>query len=291
MKTQILTVLFFLVVTLTNGQEFSFSMYFEDAAGNKDTLVLGYDLNATDSIDNLFGEINIISQPLNNDFDVRVTDELWKRNYNPPLTPTYHTKKQIIRHPCYPVGFGYPVMSIDFKCTHWPVTVSWDSTLFADSCRTQSLFTSQHPGGWWDGMTMFSDLFRVVLNEDSDVTFTCNHEVGEVSEWTSYMNDYGDTISVFWVGLGYNLLSTDIDENEKQSIDYYFNIVSNSLTIKLDNENKWIERIQLSDLSGKTIQTTVMTHDIDISKLNKGLYLCRFTTNDKETETFKFIKQ
>ena len=292
MKTQILTVLFFLVVTLTNGQEFSFAMYFEDAAGNKDTLIVGYDINATDTIDSIFGEINIISQPLDREFDVRVTDELLKRSHSPTLTPTYHTKKQIIRHPCFPVGYsyGYPVMSIDFKCTHWPVTATWDSTLFTDTCRNVSLLTSQNPGGWWDGITLYSDLFRVLLKETREVTFTKNHD-NFVNPHTSYVNDYGDTISVFWVGIGRFSLSSNVLETERDKMIYYFNITNNSLTIKLNDNKRLIEMIQLTDLSGKIIQNKVMTNNIDISKLNHGLYICRFTTNDREIETFKFIKQ
>jgi len=63
------------------GQEFSFQMYFQDSAGNKDTLTIGYDVNATDSIDAIFGETNIISTPLSPGLDVRVTNEWLKRQY------------------------------------------------------------------------------------------------------------------------------------------------------------------------------------------------------------------
>ncbi len=42
---------------LVNAQEFSFIMSFEDAAGNRDTLVFGYDERATDSVDIGFDEL------------------------------------------------------------------------------------------------------------------------------------------------------------------------------------------------------------------------------------------
>jgi len=40
---QIFSILILFLPLSLIGQEFSFSMYFEDAVGNKDTLVLGYD--------------------------------------------------------------------------------------------------------------------------------------------------------------------------------------------------------------------------------------------------------
>jgi hypothetical protein len=57
------------------GQQFSFQMFFTDAAGNKDTITLGYDLAATDSIDAAFGEINILSVTRDTVFDVRISNE------------------------------------------------------------------------------------------------------------------------------------------------------------------------------------------------------------------------
>lgn len=48
----------------TSGQTFSFPMYFSDALGNKNTLVIGYDINASYGIDSAFGEENIITEPM-----------------------------------------------------------------------------------------------------------------------------------------------------------------------------------------------------------------------------------
>ena len=55
--------LFSLIWHLSFAQSFSFELYFEDANGAKDTLEFGYDPSATDSIDPIFQEINIIAQP------------------------------------------------------------------------------------------------------------------------------------------------------------------------------------------------------------------------------------
>ena len=116
------TVFFLLLLSqLAIGQEFSFKMYFEDAIGNKDTLELGYDVNATDTIDAILGEINIIGIPLDSVFDIRISDAYWNNNVG-----TFQTKKQIVQsNNCRALSF----ITIDLKCNNWPVTATWDNSV------------------------------------------------------------------------------------------------------------------------------------------------------------------
>ena len=62
-------IIFILISTSLYSQEFSFEMIFMDAIGNSDTIIMGYDENATDSVDLVFNEINIVDTPLNPVFD------------------------------------------------------------------------------------------------------------------------------------------------------------------------------------------------------------------------------
>ena len=50
------------------SQEFKFNLFFQDSKGNKDTITLGYDINATDSIDSKLGETNIYKQQIDSIF-------------------------------------------------------------------------------------------------------------------------------------------------------------------------------------------------------------------------------
>ncbi|MCF8417129.1 MAG: hypothetical protein K9G40_12865, partial [Crocinitomicaceae bacterium] len=94
-------------------EEFSFELYFEDALGNKDTLILGYDSNATNGIDPLFGELNMTGQPWDNTFEVRAGNGyLGEPDF--PLNINnfdYQTKKQIKFKDCL-VGqrYGIPLI-------------------------------------------------------------------------------------------------------------------------------------------------------------------------------------
>ncbi|MEM7036751.1 MAG: hypothetical protein AAF570_07220, partial [Bacteroidota bacterium] len=84
-----------------SAQTLELPLYFEDAAGHRDTLYLGYDLNATAGIDAAFGEVNIINDPIDSLFEVRISDGF--RNYDfMNLPPTYNLKKQITPDPCAP---------------------------------------------------------------------------------------------------------------------------------------------------------------------------------------------
>jgi len=86
-KTKLILAIFFLS-SVANSQDFSFDLIFTDAIGNRDTLVLGYDDNAGDSIDTIFGEKNIINTPWSNIFEVRISSE------------NFETKTQIKENKC-----------------------------------------------------------------------------------------------------------------------------------------------------------------------------------------------
>ncbi|HQD34550.1 MAG TPA: hypothetical protein PKU81_03570, partial [Bacteroidales bacterium] len=78
MKTKIiLTLICAVIVQFCFGQnpEFKFYLAFEDSAGNKDTIWLGYDPSATLGIDILFGEENIKGIPFNEPFEVRISND------------------------------------------------------------------------------------------------------------------------------------------------------------------------------------------------------------------------
>ena len=170
------------------GQEFSFEMYFEDALGNKDTLTFGYDINATDTIDISFGEVDISTQPWGNSFEVRLS------NYNYDVGP-YHTAnydfysvKQIQYKDC---GVSNNLISsIHFNKPNYPVTISWDSTLFYDPCRINSLVTGWGPGGWFDA----------VWGGDENVHLLRENDTVQVNEpYHHNVNLQGDTTDIFYI--------------------------------------------------------------------------------------------
>lgn len=256
-------------------------MYFEDALGNQDTITLGYDVNGTDSIDSFFGEINISDVQLDSSFDVRISNFLWSEG-------DFQTKKQIINNNC--PWFNH--ISIEFSCNNWPVTASWDVSLFTDSCRNGSVLTSVHPGGWWDTNGP-SDLYIQELSLTNQVTFSSNTSSDGLDEYYNYVTDQLDTVSVFWfVFADSTLLSTSINEIPNSvGISVFPNPASDLIQIKLFNENERIKDVHLFDFSGKELKAVLFDDNLNISHLNNGIYIIQVQTSSGFLYNTIFIKE
>jgi len=270
------------------GQEFSFQMNFEDSAGNKDSLTIGYDINATDSIDAIFGETNIISTPLSAGLDVRVTNEWYNRMSLPSTTGTFHTKKQIVDKDFV------PFINIDIFTNHWPVTASWDNLQFNNNVRNGSFFTSINPGGWWDTGSP-SNLYKVDFKSTNQVTFTSNISVfnGFFNDNYAYINGSSDTISVFWLAFGDSTsFPTGINKTRAQEdIKIFPNPTSNYLTIQPTEPNLKIGQIQLFDLSGKEQEIKLTEDLVNLESISEGMYFMRLTLQNGQTVMKKIIKK
>jgi hypothetical protein len=273
------------------GQEFSFAMTFIDAIGNTDTLIIGYNSDATDSVDAEFGEVNIIDLALDSIFDVRITNERKVRAwYTHQYQSKYHLKKQIVKTDC--IKWADPV-SIDINCKNWPVTAKWDSNLFVDSpCRGGSVFTSLHPGLWWDVLTSSDLVYRKLFNIN-EVTFTSNADEffypGDYSEG-SYINSDHDTISVFWVVIGTNAIWSHVEPDfYNDNLVFFPNPSRDYIKLNIEN-NLTIRRIEVYDLTGKKQNVVVCNNEIDISNLISGFYYIRIIDNYNRIILKKFIK-
>ena len=104
-------------LTICKAQEFAFQMTFIDAADNTDSLILGYDIAATDSLDAAFGEVNIISTAYTTGLDVRSGSVWFQQNLNSAplgLLP-FETKKQIVPNICGTENFWllWPIVEIN----------------------------------------------------------------------------------------------------------------------------------------------------------------------------------
>ncbi|MCB9293864.1 MAG: T9SS type A sorting domain-containing protein [Lewinellaceae bacterium] len=110
--------------------QFETTLYFEDAVGNRDSIVVGYDTLATHDIDPEFGEVEILS-PFDSIFEVRAGTFTWQ--WREKLS------KKIINRATAAVGpfapedcySGQPVF-IYIWAKHQPIKVSWNRAVFAE---------------------------------------------------------------------------------------------------------------------------------------------------------------
>lgn len=284
----ILTALLLTMFTNIQAQKFTFSIFFIDSKNNKDTISLGYDDFATDSIDEQFGELNIISRPLSSGLDVRVTNEWWNRKSYTKTPGTYHTKKQIIK---YPRNGFFNLNSIDIKTNNWPITITWDSALFNDDLRSRSFITSIPIGGWWDvgspsnlNVQFFQDINSINFSSNVSKNYNPNY---------CYIKDM-DTISVFWQSYAnssfriINSFAKAINSNNKLNI--YPNPSSNVLNIELEEDKMW-QRIELINTLGKVVKEESFAKSLDIQSLPAGMYYLKiYGVNSRLLQT-KFFKK
>ncbi|HMG15543.1 MAG TPA: T9SS type A sorting domain-containing protein [Saprospiraceae bacterium] len=289
MKKSLFTILAICFLRPTFAQQFSFQMYFSDAIGDKDTITLGYDLLATEGIDTAFGEENIISIPPKTSLDVRITNEWYNRYFN-KLPGTIHLKKQIVFYNC--IMFPWPSkQAIDINTKHWPVIVSWDSTLFNDSCRNGSVFTSINPGGWWDTGSP-SNLYLRELALFDNATFSSNVQ-GQLNEGYGYKNSYGDTIPFFWQAFGdSNLLKSAVEQfpDINNSINVFPNPSNDFISISFDAFFGQIKQVELYNSIGQLVLSPKAEDQIDITTLRSGFYFIKLITDKGFKAIAKVIK-
>lgn len=274
---------------VANGQQFSFQLFFADAVGNKDTITLGYDIAATDSIDFALGEVNIISIPRDTGLDVRVSNEWHSRTWL-GVPGTYHTKKQIITSTCLNFSSAN-IQTVDIHTKNWPVTVTWDNSLFNDNCKLGSVFTSINPGGWWD-TTSPSNLYQQVMADTDSATFTTNIS-SLYNDNYGYIHDF-DTIPVFWQAIAPEwILKTSINEPAQPqiSVKVYPNPFSQQLTFSLSDNAQ--TTVSVCNLLGQQElrQTFTNTITIDTNHLEEGIYLYMLQNDKGIIKTGKIVKK
>jgi hypothetical protein len=173
---------------LLQAQAFRFELWFEDAAGQRDTIALGYDDEATWGIDPQFGEVDIKSHPLGDSLEVRLAyyeygtlgcDETM---FDPTL---FHTKTRIYPGECA-ATFEEEASMIIIVNAVFPLRMSWDRSLFQDSCRNQSFVTDWLPGGWFDAGCSLNDIIFLSEREEFMLTPADEYYMATPSD-TAYM--------------------------------------------------------------------------------------------------------
>ncbi|MCB0434441.1 MAG: T9SS type A sorting domain-containing protein, partial [Mangrovimonas sp.] len=291
---KILVIVCFSFCSYSFGQEFSFELFFEDSEGNQDSIVLGYDQNATDDIDSAFGEDNIISVPYNSGLDVRVTDEQKAlTNFPNPIPATYHTKTQIIQKNC-PTSFS--VLAIDIVTENWPVTITWNSTLFNDICRNGSVFTSINPGGWWDtgSPSEFEcGFYRVILLNENQTVFCDNTDYPEfpTNDNYSYLTDDNKAVSVFWFTFGNEDILLNIEDHVLSNVKAYPNPTDDKLWFDINKTDLESDKVELMDINGKGVKIKLNDdNSISIENLENGIYFLKLKFKNGSVLLKKIIK-
>ncbi|OPZ99125.1 MAG: hypothetical protein BWY70_01059 [Bacteroidetes bacterium ADurb.Bin408] len=320
MKTKSTFIIVFttlLICTLTfrtkaqTTPEFEFFLAFEDSAGNKDTIYVGYDSQATSGLDSVFGEYNIKTTPFDSVFEVRVSNyfnsvaneyALINNDYS-----NFHTKKQILSNTCNNQWLIDPkVIPILVHSKNYPIKVKWNNSNsfnFADTCLYNSLFNYVNPTHWYDVGTSYSPVspffFNQYLRFNDSITF--DSILVWVDPLLSYDTEYinmppehyidanNDTIRVIYFGFFKDLLALSINY-EHPNITIYPNPAKDY--IKIEGLGAIQVQIEIYDVLGRLLlkqEVLQEKNSICIKELPKGIMFIRFDT-DKGVIVKKFFK-
>ena len=268
-----------------NAQQFSFNLYLTDSYGHSDTLIVGYDANATDSIDQQFGEVDIVNKPWDTVFESRISP---LSQYTGPVknyTPPYQSKKQILKYnpqpPYTPFSSQYSnsVFIEVYSALGRSFVLHWNPVVFADSGRMRSAFF------FINGI----NIPRYVANSDSLI----------FKDWYSDSSYYLKNNDTIWL-LGFSFFSyseVGIDDNSLQqtkNISVYPNPANDQVNIRINDWTSAKTGVKIFDVRGSLIFEKQFINQnefrIDIADLQKGVYILRIKQDDEFFKSIRLIK-
>lgn len=275
-KTGCLWVMTFLFA-IANAQEFSaYITFYRTGMYPIDTITIGYDANATDTLDAQFGEVNIYSTPRDTGIDVRIGN-IWNRQniQEFSLQSPFQTKKQIVPNRCGTNTAS--IIELNIVSNKWPVGVNWTKKEFLDSCRNGTSLTNMHPLHWWNGIG-----FREVLS-------VWDWHPIYPNQW--FYVDGADTVYTYWIGVGdsesVTYLIRDLNPDVTQ-MRLFPNPANTLFKVELPSDFK-LRLLEVYSLEG----TKVLEHfseQVEVSHLLKGVYTVVLHSEDKRRVTTKLVK-
>jgi hypothetical protein len=259
MKKLIILILLFPNIFFSQ-EEFSFELYFEDALGNKDTLVLGYDPLATDSIDVAFGEVNIINQPWNSVFEVRTANDDFFQDL------FFMLKKDVRNHD--------NVIPILIKKPDDYLKITWDAIPFQNN---QTILGSafMNDVGTISHLSLDSEY---IIDSSNSFMFP-NHHIN------------GQSLNLIYLHFSEGFVS--IEENQNKYLQIFPNPTSSVLNVEVSEEFLGGE-LKIFDILGnqvwiETIKSNRFAID-NFANLTEGVYTI-LLSKDEYFETQKVVKQ
>jgi hypothetical protein len=275
MKTRIYCLIIFLYGSLLNAQDFSTKFYITNKHDAKDSLELGYSGSATFGIDSQFGEVGY-STPVNAD---KFRASIIVRGNNGINS---FSKKQIIPFQ-QSVWIEQNAVGIMVPVDSMPITISWDKTHFENIQRNYSLITDWTLGGWFDagGASFLKYLKDTNFIQIKDRTANYIFSDG-INQYPMY---------IFYIAFGeINNIETNIKRIRETKLSDLA-VYKNGLILINQEIYQNIKQVNIYNASGKLEfhKSSILTHEIDISNYNKGVYFVFIETN-KGQFSFKIIK-
>lgn len=284
--------------------EFSFTLYAEDAKGNKDSVTIGYhpDARQDEVLDTRFADKDISDQPFDSVLEIRAHKIFWlwtKGVINPPFLNRGMSKHLTLTHnseKCFDpfqFDFGRNMGFILVKIKYPPLKLSWDKNLFEkifNPCISQSfLFYSDYP--------MYFMFTHELLKK---VTYL--KELSEIPESllipVKFKNNLGmiDSLETNYV-ISFqkaNLTVSTTDLNDISTINMYPNPCTQFIHLSLSGPQEKILTLNIFTQGGASIDLPFIQSDdlikVQTENLPQGQYFINIKTSAGRVFSDRFYK-
>ncbi len=263
------SLLFLFISILLNSQEFKTTIWLEDINGRIDSVTIGYDPLATESINSIFGVLDISNRPWTT-FEIRasqidVTEIINGEDVtNPrPLNELsrYQTKTEIIPKNCLSKievsnQAGYmPFIGLFIATDAFPIKIRWNQVEFESDCLNKSVVTDWPITTWWDipccpnleiGQTLFSKKNEIVIH----------HHTG-----MQVVNENSDTLIMLTIALKDGLETNTAEFEDFSNLTIFPNPSNSSFYLP-----KGAEVVRIINQSGRPMAYQIAGHEIIIEE-------------------------
>lgn len=281
--------------------EFQYTLYVQDARGNKDSVMLGYDRTEERlTLNAAYGEVDIKNRPLDSILEIRATEASNRYNIK------FHSKKIItlFEGDCEGYAFSSNITLI-IRAKYYPITFSWNSSLFNDPCRSKSILVSSENYYATDPTLRRSSdtVFGTAYQRNTSTKLEKFNKFllsGAINQYFHYYftapinNGRNDTIWTYATAFRAQYNDTIVSNKEVfiKELRTYPNPCFESLLFELPQYETG--QVAIYDLAGRQIRThkiaAIDRVQIDVHGLNTGMYFLKFTTVGGKVYVSKFIK-
>jgi len=276
--------------------QFQMTIYFEDAVGNIDSVIVGYDEEASDEQLNFqFGESQIIA-PFDNIFEVRAIHNFdTQRRMSKKIIGNY----EVASDPPYCIAASIADLIISAK--YYPVTVRYDTALLnSEYCRANTIISPDTyiflAPSWQDARIYYcaSNTNKIVDNFDyyfhQPEDSWLREETEVEGEGVTYLPGY---YFVIFFNDGYCATISDTETPDKPAAPsgrLYPNPNGESSVILELNEMPTTAHISLYDLNGRRLRQLTsflqQTISIGIEGLPTGAYVVEVISSQKNNPAY-----
>ena len=297
------TILFMLILVnqLTAQNKipaFEMPLYFEDAKGNKDSIIVGFDENADYVIpDPLFGE-DKLNTPFDSIFEVRVVKST--SYWDSPITG----KKRIDR--AEKSVFGSFSLSILINAKYNPIKITCNKDLLKSTnpylnrtilAKTTSIFLSEQ--GWeygkdWVCLAGQKQLSIDISKKEGGTSW--NERMYMVKGKTALQKIKFLTITQFGSGPSCEKVLSAEEIQTVEKLNIYPNPAQNDIKLQIPQNILFTvnSKISIIDINGKIIREQFISdtnENINIEQIPSGIYFLKLTDEKKIIAVGKFVKE